>query len=1087
MCTATGFSVRATDTQISGAGISIQMADAKLSELFSEIEKKTDYVFMYKTNVNTSKRISVDAENEGVAEILEKTLPSLQLKYYINGRQITIVRDGEAEQAKTLPNEALPAEQQNPGKTVAGRVTDSQGEPLIGVSIRVKGTTSGNVTDVNGNFTLGNLAEDAVLVFSYIGYASQEISVRGKTTLDVILAEDTQVIDEIVVVGYGTMRKSDLTGSIVSVSNEKFKNLPQGGVTQILQGKAAGVNITSTSGTGKNNIRIRGTTSLNKSSEPLWVVDGVIGGQQSNFYDIESIEVLKDASSTAIYGSQGANGVILVTTKKAQEGKARVTLDTRFGWRTLRKMPELLSPYEYAQALREVQGEKMVTDADLAAYKAGTKGIDWIDLMTQTGFTQDYNLNISGGSNKTKYGITAWVNDTKGQIVSVRTQDYNIRATLDTEIASWLNLSGYLYGYHKASHNDAGYSQFADIFTYSPCMDLQAEDGTYNSDPYGSTGDNPYGKKYAKWNDNDENRMSGFADLRIKLPLDGLTLSLQGFYTRYYRVNRDVETSKVKPNHQSVALNEWHHEYRWRNINNLTYQKEFGDHRLTAMGVLETTQGDKSHLEARARSLVEESTGYWDLASAASKEIGYSTDATGYNSNARIKDQMMSVFGRVVYSYQGKYSFTGTYRADAPSQFRGKNRWGYFPSAGLAWNVAEEDFINKDLIQQLKLRATVGSTGNHGVGAYSTYALLTRDYSAYGTDSQYFGYWPKTTNNPDLTWEKTTQYDLGLDLGIIDQRVNISTDVYLKKTTDLLFEQELPDYNGGGKVWVNQGAIDNKGWELTLNVFPVRTRDLTWESSLTATYSATEVKDLAGADMIVPDASRGGANQGGLFVLQVGKPVGTFYLQEWAGFNDQGFNVYKTIDGGLTTENNTKNRKVLDKCAIPKWNFGWNNSLTYKNWDLNVFLRATGKYYRLNHSRFYQSCMIGASRFISSREAYELSWDHVTDKSKAQFQTLTGAGRPSDVASSTQWLENAQFLRCQNLTLGYAIPRKLTKVADVHLSLSAENLFVLSGYKGMDPETVSEVEDKYRDTTMGLDDGSFPIPRTYTFIVRFNF
>ncbi|MDR2139007.1 MAG: TonB-dependent receptor [Tannerella sp.] len=966
---------------------------------------------------------------------------------------------------------------------ITGVVYDEAGEPVVGASVAVKGTSTGTVTDAQGRFTL-RAATGAELEITFVGYVAQ--TVRAERNMEVILREDTQMIEEVVVVGYGTVRKSDLTGSIASISSEKFKNLPQGGVTNILQGKAAGVNITTTSGAGKNNIRIRGITSLNKSSEPLWVVDGVIGGQASNFYDIQSIEVLKDASSTAIYGSQGANGVILVTTKKAQEGKARVTFDARFGWKSLRKTPDLLDAGEYAEALREVKGSTVISDADLAAYKAGTKGLDWVDLMTQTGFEQNYNLNLSGGSSKTKYGVTAWVGDTQGQIVTVKSRNYNIRATLDTEIAPWLNLSGYLYGYHGTSHNDIGQSIFSDLLVYSPCMELQMEDGTYNLDPHSSTGKSPAGDKYAHWNDNDESRMSGFADLRIKLPVDGLTLSLQGFYTRGYNVNRTIETTKMEPNKQNNASNNWYHNYRWRNINNLTYQKDFGDHRLTAMAVLETTKSEASHVEISANNLTDEATGYWDLASAAAKQIQYSTGIT-YNGRPRTQDQMVSAFGRAVYSYKGKYSFTGTYRADGASQFTGKNKWGYFPAAGLAWNVAEEDFMNKDLIQQLKLRATVGVTGNHGVSPYSTYALLSRDYASYGTSNQYFGYWPATTNNPDLRWEKTTQYDLGLDLGILDQRVSISTDVYLKKTTDLLFEQELPDYNGGGKIWVNQGAIDNKGWELTLNVFPVRTRDLTWESNLTTTYSTTEVKDLAGENLIIPDASRGGANQGGLFALQIGKPVGTFYLQEWAGFNDQGFNVYKTVDGGLTTQNNVANRKVLDKSAIPKWTFGWNNSLTWKNWDFNVFFRATGEYYRLNHARFYQSCMIGASRFISSREAYYYTWDHVTDKSQARFQTLTGEGRPSDVAASTQWLENAQFLRCQNLTIGYAIPRKLTKVADIHLSLSAENLFVLTGYRGLDPETISEVDEKYRDTTFGLDDGSFPIPRTCTFIVRFDF
>jgi TonB-linked SusC/RagA family outer membrane protein len=956
---------------------------------------------------------------------------------------------------------------------ISGVVYDETGETLAGATVVVKGTTIGTVTDAQGRFSIST-AVGAELEITFIGYATQ--TVRAERNMSVTLLEDTQMMDEVVVVGYGTMRKSDLTGSLVSISSEKFKNLPQGGVTNILQGKAAGVNITSTSGAGGNNIRIRGITSLNKSSEPLWVVDGVIDGQQGNFYDIESIEVLKDASSTAIYGSQGANGVILVTTKRPKEGKAKVTFDTRYGWSTLRKAPDLLSPYEYAKAVRDINGQNAISDADMAAYKNGTKGIDWIDLMTQTGFSQNYNLNISGGSNKTKYGITAWVGDSRGQIVSATSRDYNLKATLDTEITPWLNLSGYLYGSSSNSHNGAGQNAFTDIVTYSPCMELQREDGTYNLDPIGSLGNSPYGEKYAKYSDDESNNMKGFADLKFKI-IDGLTLSLQGLYSRSQSIARNVETTKRYPNAPNKAFNRSDQSYTLRNVNNLTYQKEFGDHRLTAMGVLETTKYEWSRLEGTAHNFPnEELVGYWALGSGSTQTLG-----TDYTNTA-----MVSTFGRLVYSYKGKYSFTGTYRADAPSQFKDEYKWGYFPSVGLAWNVAEEDFINKDLIQQLKLRATVGSTGNHGVGAYATFASLKSDYSAYGTTSQYFGYWPETVSNPDLHWEKTTQYNVGLDLSVIDRKVNITTDVYLKKTTDLLFQKDLPDYNGGGSIWVNQGALDNKGWELTVNAFPIQTKDLNWESNFTTSYTKTIVKDLAGVEKIIPDASRGGANQGGLFALVVGKPVGTFYLQEWAGFDENGANQYRTVDGGVTIQNNMEDKKIIDKNSIPEWTFGWNNSLTYKNWDLNVFFRATGEYYRLNHSRFYESCMIGASRFISTREAYYLSWDHVADKSKAQFPSLTN-GNNQYVAGSTQWLENAQFLRCQNVTLGYLLPKKQAKIADIHLSFSVENLFVLTGYKGMDPETVSEVDDTYKDTTFGLDDGSFPLPRSYTFILRFNF
>jgi TonB-linked SusC/RagA family outer membrane protein len=727
-----------------------------------------------------------------------------------------------------------------------------------------------------------------------------------------------------------------------------------------------------------------------------------------------------------------------------------------------------------------------VTDADMAAYKAGTKGIDWIDQMTQTGFSQNYNLNISGGSAKTKYGVMFWGGDSKGQIVSVKNTDYNIKANLDTEIAPWLNLSGYIYGGHSTNHNGSGQGEFSDIVTYSPCMDLQMADGTYNLDPYGSLGDNPYGGKYGSYSDGESNSFTGSVDLRFKI-IEGLTFSVQGFYARGYSTGRSFDSSLRAPNKDNAAGNNWSHNYRWRNIDNLTYQKEFGDHRLTAMAVFEATKAEANNISVTSRNLTNETTTYWDLAAAATKEISYSDYGSKFATGVPYYgDQMVSTFGRLVYSYKGKYSFTGTIRADAPSQFKNDYKWGYFPSAGVAWNIGEEDFMNKDLIQQLKLRASIGSTGNHGVSSYSTFAALARDYSAYGTTTQYYGYWPQKFSNPDIHWEKTLQYNVGLDLGVIDQKVSLTTDVFLKKTTDLLFEKELPDYNGGEKIWTNQAAIDNKGWELTLNVNPVRTKDLNWESNFTTTYTATEVKDLAGADRVIPDADRGGANQGGLFALVVGKPIGSYYLQEWVGFDENGANLFRTADGGTTTSNNVENKQILNKSSFPKWTFGWNNSLNYKNWDFNVFFRANGTNYRLNHSRFYESCMIGASRFISSREANNASWDHVADKSKALFPSLTN-GSNQYVAGSTQWLENAAFIRCQNMTLGYRLPKSLVKIADIHLSHSAENLFVLTGYHGLDPETVSEVSDKYRDAAYGLDDGSFPIPRTYTFILRFDF
>jgi len=896
------------------------------------------------------------------------------------------------------------------------------------------------------------------------------MAVGSQRSINITLSEVTREIEEVVVIGYGTVRKSDLTGSIVSISNDKFRNLPQTSVTQILQGKAAGVNITSTSGAGNANIRIRGITSLNKSNEPLWVVDGVIGGVIGNFHDIQSIEVLKDASATAIYGSQGANGVILVTTKRAQEGKTMVTLDTRFNWRTIRKYPDLLSPYEWATAYNDLNGP-IISAADMDAYKDGTKGLDWVDLMTQTAFTQTYSLNVSGGTPKTRYKISAWTNDNKAQLVTVTSKSYNIKAHMDAQLAPWLELSGYMYGSTGKSHNSISQGAFSSITTITPCMELMSEDGTYNAEPFYQDFSSPLGGLKESYTDSENSSMSVFADLKIKFPVDGLTLSLQGLYSGSESISRYFTSSKRSPSAATEANNSTGRSYRMRNINNLTYRKNFGDHHLTATAVFEATKYEYSSLLGSNRNLSQEMLEYWALAGGNSPQV----------SNSYTNSAMVSTFGRIIYSYKSKYLFTGTMRADAPSQFTDKYKWGYFPSAAVGWNIAEEDFMNKDLIQQLKLRASAGTTGNHGVDAYATLVNMTLEFTNFGLDRRFGGYWQNTYANPELRWEKTTQYNIGFDLGVFNQRLNITVDWFKKITTDLLFEKPLPYYCGGGNMWVNQGRVDNNGWEFTVNAWPVQSGKFSWETTLTASYTNNVIKDLAGDEFIIPDQTRGN-RLSPIFILEPGRQVGVFRIFDFKGFDENGTTLYQKSDGGTTTSPQADDRVILGN-SIPKWIFGWNNQFRYQNWDLNIFFRATSKYDRLNLSRFFHSSRV-ASYFITTREAYYDAWDMVTDKSKAKFAGFNAPGNVTH-GPSTQWLEQAAFLRLQNLTLGYQIPRKTTKVTDIHLSFSCENLFVLTKYSGLDTETVSELSDG--DNTFGVDNGSFPIPRAWTFNVRFDF
>lgn len=626
------------------------------------------------------------------------------------------------------------------GKTIKGVINDEQGETIIGASVIIKGEDTGTTSDMDGRFTL-EAPEGAILVISYIGYHTQEVKVRKRSLLRVVLKEDNQLLDEVVVVGYGTVKKSDLTGAVSGVSNRQYKNQPVQRVENILQGRTPGVEVTATSGMpgASMKVRVRGTTSINKSSDPLYVIDGIIsssGLDGINPSDIQSMEILKDASSTAIYGSRGSNGVILITTKQGSEGKAQVTFDASIGLSTVRK-------------------------------------------------------------------------------------------------------------------------------------------------------------------------------------------------------------------------------------------------------------------------------------------------------------------------------------------------WGYFPSAAVAWDIAQESFMsNQHVLDQLKLRASFGVTGNQDIAAYSTLGMLSGASYGWGTSTSSTGYWGYQFATPGITWEKTYQYDLGLDMSI--GGFNITVDWFKKQTKDLLFQKQVPKYNGGGTYWVNQGKLNNTGVELSLTTFPVKGA-VTWETSLNASYVKNEVADLAGDDFVLTAnySDLGGPMQ----IMKPGYPMGSFYVYQWKGFDDKGANLYQKADGSLTT-NPTSDDLVVKGQASPKWTVGWNNTVTWKNWTLNVFFNAATGYDRLNISRFMAASMTGVSRFVTLRDAYFKGWDHVANKADALYPSLTNTDNKS-YANSDFWLEDASFIKLKNISLSYRIPRRVLKFASVQLSVSAQDLFTITRYKGMDPEVYTSYD--------GLDYGAYPIPRTITFGAKIRF
>lgn len=952
------------------------------------------------------------------------------------------------------------------GKTIKGVINDEQGETIIGASVIIKGEDTGTTSDMDGRFTL-EAPEGAILVISYIGYHTQEVKVRKRSLLRVVLKEDNQLLDEVVVVGYGTVKKSDLTGAVSGVSNRQYKNQPVQRVENILQGRTPGVEVTATSGMpgASMKVRVRGTTSINKSSDPLYVIDGIIsssGLDGINPSDIQSMEILKDASSTAIYGSRGSNGVILITTKQGSEGKAQVTFDASVGLSTVRKQYDLLNAYEYATALNDIRGSSTISAEDLEAYKNGTKGINWTDLLTRTGITQDYRLAISGGNEKVKYLISGNVLDQEAITIMSDYKRYGIRANIDSEVKPWLTISAKLNASSLHKHNEGG-ANWLHVTNFSPTMELKdPETGVYNTDPYNMIGSSPYGEMIVNNSDSYSYNLNANLTLLFKI-MKGLTLSVQGGYDYDNSPSYSFRSKLDSPGAINSASNTNALHNYWQNTNNLTWQKQFGDHSFTAMGVWEISRSWDSQLKGTGSNLNNESVGYWNLGNAAIRDAG----------NSYTEFSLASGIVRANYDYKKRYFITAALRADGSSKFQGDNKWGYFPSAAVAWDIAQESFMsNQHVLDQLKLRASFGVTGNQDIAAYSTLGMLSGASYGWGTSTSSTGYWGYQFATPGITWEKTYQYDLGLDMSI--GGFNITVDWFKKQTKDLLFQKQVPKYNGGGTYWVNQGKLNNTGVELSLTTFPVKGA-VTWETSLNASYVKNEVADLAGDDFVLTAnySDLGGPMQ----IMKPGYPMGSFYVYQWKGFDDKGANLYQKADGSLTT-NPTSDDLVVKGQASPKWTVGWNNTVTWKNWTLNVFFNAATGYDRLNISRFMAASMTGVSRFVTLRDAYFKGWDHVANKADALYPSLTNTDNKS-YANSDFWLEDASFIKLKNISLSYRIPRRVLKFASVQLSVSAQDLFTITRYKGMDPEVYTSYD--------GLDYGAYPIPRTITFGAKFRF
>ncbi len=984
-----------------------------------------------------------------------------------------------SENALAFPAKLLTSKHSIVQKTnqVSGIVTDKNGEPLIGVSVLEKGNErNGVISNADGRFSL-NAPANAVLLVSYIGYKSVEIPVNGQTILKITLQENSKDLNEIVVIGYGAVRKADLTGSVSVMNSKAFRDQPITQVSDALQGRMSGVNVISDGiPGGAVKIRVRGTNSINKSNEPLYVVDGMVresGLEGINPEDIKSMQVLKDASSTAIYGSRGANGVVIITTKGGMKGQSNITFDAAVGVSNATRLPKMMDTKSYAQALIDYAG---INENDVKPYLDGTKpGINWIDTMFRTALTQNYKLVFSKGAEGLQSYISANYMKNEGLLDKSSYERYAAKINLKASMKKWLDITfdvNASRGVRKGIGEMvmAAYNPLWIAFNSSPTMEMKDKNGNYNHDPYCTIQNNAYSVIAGGLSDRYNDVLNGRVDLKFNL-LKGLTFTTSNGIDYYNNTGYNFSPKAMDTDHKKNNMSNRNiQRILLQSVNNLTYMNSWNNkHFLTATAVWEATKSGVRSMSINGSDIKVESVGYWNVKNASTRDAD----------NNIIEWALLSGVGRVMYNFDNRYMITGTLRADGSSRFS-KNKWGYFPSAALAWTISNEKFMEslRSVVSNLKLRTSYGVIGNQDISPYSTLGLLGTTITYFGSKIGTTGYWTNSLATPDIKWEKTNQFDIGFDLSLWDGRIDMSLDYFNKQTSDALLTTSLADYQGGNTYLINAGKVENCGFDISLTANIISNKDWGWSTTLNGTYLKNKVKKLTAQQPII----YGGSFQSVIensSIIKEGEAIGTLFGYRWAGIDTDGYDTYYTASGAITRKPALNDRVVLGK-STPDFTLGWNNSVRYKNWSLNAFFNAALGVQRLNALRFSMNSMIGNSRMFTD----------------ANFLSEVGKTMPKPtvndnqyIGNSSKWVENADYLRCENISLAYDLKKSIIGLTNLRLSFSVQNLFTITGYKGSNPAGYSFPANGSgeEDRSAGIDTGTYPTPRTFTFGIRMNF
>ena len=1035
---------------------------------------------------------------------------------------------------------------------VRGTVVDQTGESVIGASIQVKGTTQGTITDIDGKFSLGVPDKKSVIVVSFIGYATKELQVDTSKPMSIVLEEDTKVLDEVVVVGYQEVRKKDLTGSVAKADMNELLNTPVGSFDQTLGGRIAGVNVSSSEGTpgGTMNIVIRGNNSLTQDNSPLYVIDGfpvedAAIASTINPSDIESLDILKDASATAIYGARGANGVVIITTKKGKVGKAQITYDGSVTMHHVTRTIPVMDAYEFVKLqaetypasianstggyLMEYQGKQWTLDdyRDIFQY-------DWQDEILRTALQHNHNIRLTGGTEGVRYNASVSYYNQDGILLNSGYERFQARANtvikrdkLDINLTTNYSRSIQTGSTPSETSYSGMNNLFYSVWGYRPVtypnksmeslLNDVMDEAIDSSNDYRFNPIRSLKEEYRKYYINNL-QLNGYVSYEF---IKGLKLKVSGGYTYDARKNDQFNnsntryggpTSTDKVNAQ-IIRNE---RLTWLNENTLTYQTNIKKkHFFNSLVGITFQNSDYEYYSLKSTHIPNESLGM----------AGMADGTLSSSSSLKSSWSMMSYLARLNYNYKSKYYATASFRADGSSKFSKKHRYGYFPSGSLAWNFMEEEFMApiKKVVGAGKLRVSWGLTGNNRIGEYDYYALLQMlkekqgDYISNGSipsgvypfdnDMSSVGMVPVSLPNEDLKWETTEQWNVGLDLSFFNERLNFTADVYRKTTRDLLLEASLPLVSGYYSATKNIGKVRNDGLELSLSTVNVQTKDFTWTSDFNIAFNKNEVLELAENQLSLTTAARFDQNYNSQpsYIAKVGLPMGMMYGYIYEGtykYDDfvKSGNSYTLKDNVpyFSSEANTQpgmpkykdvngdgiidtNDRTIIGRGLPIHTGGFTNSFTYKGFDLSVFFQWSYGNDIMNANRLFFE-NAGGKKDLNQFASYANRWTPENPESDIPAATKSA----SNNVISSRIIEDGSYLRLKTVTLGYTFPKTLiakAKLSNARVYVAAQNLWTWTSYSGYDPE----VSVRNSALTPGLDFSSYPRAFTLSFGVNLGF